>query len=290
MIAKFNLNNQLIWKYSLYLTDSFPEFLDLVDISFDKDNTYLLFMISENGQTHFSNEVITGPGNLIVKLDSRGELSAFKKIADVHTYNKLKIVNKKICAYAMPISINHNTLFLNLDLQEEMHDDELSERLKFPIWDNEEYFRIAESEWRPKSIFILEKYSAKKGVTTRTEVFETQSWFQDEIYRHEILNFNKKEIVIVLVSRGPRSGNWYLSPQIHILLVKKKTLEIHKRIVINCDRLTPEEAKDISFQVHGTGLLIGGDYRSKCRVGNLSFENNDNTRWSSFFVVKQPLK
>ncbi len=42
----------------------------------------------------------------------------------------------------MPISINHITLFLDLDLQEEMHDDELSERLKFPIWDNEEYFRI----------------------------------------------------------------------------------------------------------------------------------------------------
>jgi hypothetical protein len=89
-ISKFNLNNRLIWKYSLSLTDSFPAFLHLLDISFDKDNTYLLFMIStENGQTHFSNEVITGSGNLIVKLDSRGELSALKKIADVHTYNKL---------------------------------------------------------------------------------------------------------------------------------------------------------------------------------------------------------
>jgi hypothetical protein len=89
-ISKLNLNNRLIWKYSLSLTDSFPAFLHLLDISFDKDNTYLLFMIStENGQTHFSNEVITGSGNLIVKLDSRGELSAFKKIADVHTYNKL---------------------------------------------------------------------------------------------------------------------------------------------------------------------------------------------------------
>ncbi len=190
----------------------------------------------------------------------------------------------------MPTSINHVTLFLDLDLQEEMHDDELSERLKFPVWDNEEYFRIVESGWRPKRLFILEKYSAKKGVTTRTEVFRDTVRFQDEIYLHEILNFNKKEIVIVYVSRGPRSGNWYLNPQIHILLVKKKTLEIHKRIVIDCDRLTPETAKDISFKVHGTELLIGGDYRSKCRVGNLSFGNNDNTKWSSFFVVKQPLK
>ncbi len=63
-------------------------------------------------------------------------------------------------------------------------------------------------------------------------------------------------------------------PQIHILFCEKKTLEIHKRIVIDCDRLTPETADDISFKVHGTGLLIGSSYRSKCRVGNLSFGNS----------------
>ena len=96
--------------------------------------------------------------------------------------------------------------------------------------------------------------------------------------------------MIVYVSRGPRAGNWYVKPQIHILVVKKKNLEIHKRIVIDCDRLTPETAKDLSFKVHGTKLLIGGDYRSKCRVGNLSFGNKDDTKWSSFFIAKQPLK
>jgi hypothetical protein len=292
-LSKFDFNYQLIWRYSLSLRDSSAGTLLIQDVCFgDVGDTYVLFWITGSGEIQLNNETVSGPGDLIVRIDKNGHLHSFKMVPG--RYSRLRYENKKLCAYG-GVEPDYSACVLSRDLKEKIINDDLIERCKFKVWDKRNFFRVTQGGSRPQRLFYVEKNNVK-GVSSRKEIFRDTLWFEDEIYQYEILDLNKREVLIAYVSRG---NNWaekvHFYTNINILIVNKKNLDISKRIVINCDRLDVGRtgvSSDIAFRIFKGDLLIGNDYNSYCRIGDIELGDKDEkgTRWSSFFIVKQSLK
>lgn len=290
-ISKYNLEHDLVWRYSLLLDDSIHATLQVSDVCFDNvGNTYALFSIEGKGRIGIKDEFVTGPADIIIKIGKSGESISFKKISPInHTFNKLTIKNDKICASG-GLKIRHTFVF-NYDLAE-IQDDEFSELSKFGVWDGYNSLRIVEEGFRPLRMYYLEKYNSRRKVTERKEVFRDTVRFQEEIYQYNILAFDKKKILCVYVSRGERTGNDY-GKRINILVIKKRRLAVIDHITIDCDKLITGSSgiqSDIAFSVFDGHLLIGNEYKESCRIGDLYFRVNDADKpYSSFFILRQSL-
>jgi hypothetical protein len=290
IISKFDLNHNLIWASSLPLNDSLPARIVVRSLCFDRTgNTFVLLTFSDsNGQVQIGDEVMSGPGDVVIKLDKNGALVSKKKISEIsYTFEQLRIVENRILAYG-GFAFRYNSYVLDADLKTEIRDDKLSTRGMFSIEDETNYYRIKGEGSKPKRLFYLEKCNAKTEIASRKQVFQDTLRFQDEIYQYELLNLNKKKLACVYVARGKRIDDLYPTT-INVFIIKKKNLDVTRHIAINCDRLTISSS--IIFRLNRQELLIGNEYVSNCRIGNIEFGSKSNTtKYPSFFVVSLALE
>jgi hypothetical protein len=289
LISKFDLDQQLIWKYSLSLTGPDHAALEVDDICFDKSgNTYLLFRIEEGeGEVRIDNDVITGPTQFVVKLDEIGKHIAHRRVSA--SVRKLKIKDERICAYGGHDFFYHAVVF-NLNLTEELKDNELSESCRYSLIDKSNWFRIVEDRSRPNSSYRIEKFNRRNG-GLKQSTFAVDTVAQGGMmFEHEVLNFNKKQLVVVYVTLGSTTHDVY-KKLLNVLVVRKKDLAVARHLVIECERLYHGTTHSTSFEILGDSLIIGNDYTGFCRIGNVVFGNtfDKNAPWS-FFMVAQPLR
>ncbi|MBA4054025.1 MAG: hypothetical protein C0490_04870 [Marivirga sp.] len=202
------------------------------------------------------------------------------------------MVENRVLAYG-GVSFRYISHVLDTDLKTEIRDDKLSIRGMFNIEDEMHYYRIKTDGTRPKRLFYLEKYNAKSEIASRKKVFQDTLRFQDEIYQYDLLNLNRKKLACVYVARGKRIDDFYLTT-INVLIIKKKNLDITRHIAIDCERLKTGDSgmsSSIIFRLNRGELLIGNEYVSNCRIGNIEFGSKSNsTKYPSFFVVSLELK
>ncbi|SKC43970.1 hypothetical protein SAMN05660236_0527 [Ohtaekwangia koreensis] len=291
-ISKFNLKNELIWKYNLLLSDSSSHMVAVADICFDDEgNTYMLFTADVHGVVRLGNDKVTGPSTFVAKIGIAGNLVSYRKIADkYYCYNRMLIKDDKVCAYSTN-QFYPAACVLDMNLSEEIQDKNLVQFCKYKVWDKTSYYRMIEAGKRPERLFLVEKYNAKEKDFVRNEVFRDTLRFQDEIYQYELFDFSKTEIVVVYISRGIITPGPRCNQYVNVLKIRKKNLAISERTVIECDWLRGND--DVVFSLSGSYLYIGHEYNPsrKLKIGNLEFVDNTNgTASKSFFIVKLPLK
>jgi len=296
IISKLDLNHNLIWESPLPLNNSLPARIIARSLCFDGDgNTFVLLTFpNSNGQVQLGNEVMSGPGDVVIKLDKNGALVSKKKISGIsYTFAQLRMVENRVLAYG-GFSFRYNSYLLDADLKTEIRDDKLSTRGMFSIEDEINYYRIKEEGSRPKRLFYVEKHNVKSEIASRKKVFQDTLRFQDEIYQYDLLNLNRKKLACVYVARGKKINDSYPTTTINVLIIKKKNLDITRQIEIDCKRLKTGEpgiSSSIIFRIYRRELLIGNEYVSNCRIGNIEFGGKStSTKYPSFFIVSLALE
>jgi hypothetical protein len=287
-IACYNDKFQLLWEktFELLVPERNSLIVNCDAIIDDKKKLFVLFNL-KNGRIRINNEVIEGTGEVLVKFNSQGLIEAFKKISDSEKrFVKLKIISNKLFALghkeSVELGINLSSIPTNLLLKSV---DIASEKYIFTL-------RGVGS--RPKKVYHVQKFDSMGNVISDKEVFRDTVRFYGSIHQTAILDYNKRQLLIIYVSDGDKVKN-IRGIDISILILDKSNLNLSKRFTLHCNSFLKNEtgfSENVLFKLRGNNLLIAYDYPKKAVLGDIILEGNTTgPDWArSFFITELNLK
>lgn len=288
VLTKLSTTNVIQWEYTMALVDSLPgSMLEIQDVCFGHDESiYVLYQLTNGmGKVQVSTNSVKTFAELLVRFDKNGKMISSRKLSDrQNTYYRLRMYENSMCVYGASRSF----LMLDKNLKEVPLCDDAKEATKFTVWNKNDLYRIKEVGFRPKRCYAIEKYNVKNKHMISRELFRDTVRFQHEIHQYELLDYNKKEIVGVYVSRGNKKANTLEGKDINVVMINKKDLHISRQFTVHTEKLIIESLDKAVFEIQGNDLLIGHEYQTSCQVGDLTFEDTKGEK--SFFVVRMNLK